>query len=166
MLVDVNPVMIASPNTSIFLSSSAHGYLHAIRGYLTVKRAALPTAMKSPARGEAIFRVNAFTGYKKVQPVHGGKVTEPGSYALEQLQFFSSGKVVLLFDLVRKVTPFCRSAQLADLTCFEDGHIPGSEDGRTRRLSVLEPSGRGEHAAGLARAQLSTVKMSMFFSRN
>ena len=50
---------------------------------------------------------------------------------LEQLQFFSSEKIILLFDLFKKLAPFCRSAQLANPTCLEAARIIGSCSGHT-----------------------------------
>ena len=90
-LVEIHPAKSASPSTSILLSNSVHGYLEVIRGYLIVLRATLLRAMRSPAQG--------------VWPVRGKEV-EPGRHALEQLQFFSSEKIILLFDFFRRLAPF------------------------------------------------------------
>ena len=64
-LVEWHPAKFASPNTSILLSSWVHGFLQLIRGYLIVYRATLLRAMRSCARGDAIFRINSFTEYKR-----------------------------------------------------------------------------------------------------
>ena len=60
-----HPAKFASPNTSILLSSGVQGYLQVIRGYLIVYRATLLRAMRSCARGDAIFLINSFTEYKR-----------------------------------------------------------------------------------------------------
>ena len=64
-LVEIHPANFASPNTSILLSNWVHGYLQVIRGYLIVYRATLLRAVRSCVRGEAIFRINSFTEYKR-----------------------------------------------------------------------------------------------------
>ena len=56
---------LQSPNTSILLSNWVHGYLQVIRWYLIVYRATLLSAVRSCVRGEAIFRINSFTEYKR-----------------------------------------------------------------------------------------------------
>ena len=55
------------------------------------------------------------------------RTVESRRYALEQLQFFSSEKIIFLFDLFRRLAPFCCSAQLADLTCLKPpaSSVPG-----------------------------------------
>ena len=60
-----HPAKFASQNTSILLSNWVHGYLQVIRGYLIVYRATLLRAVRSCVRGEAIFRINFFTEYKR-----------------------------------------------------------------------------------------------------
>ena len=69
-----------------------------------------------------------------IQPVHGEEV-DPGSRALEQLQFFSSEKI-FLFDLFRRLAPFCRSAQLA---CLKAGRVIGSWSGHTPSVGQVIP---------------------------
>ena len=56
---------LASPNTSTLLSNWVLGCLQVIRGYLIVCRATLVRAVRSCVRGEAIFRINSFTEYKR-----------------------------------------------------------------------------------------------------
>ena len=55
------------------------------------------------------FFASIFHRVQEVWPVHG-KAVEPSRHALEQPQFFSSEKVVLLFDFFKSITPFCSSA--------------------------------------------------------
>ena len=64
-LEEWHPAKFASPDTSILLSNWVHGYLQVIRGYLIVYRATLLRAVRSCVRGEAIFRINSFTGYRR-----------------------------------------------------------------------------------------------------
>ena len=63
--MELHPAKFASPRTSVVLCNGVHGYLQAIRGYLMVYRATLLRAIRSPARGEAIFRISPFTEYKR-----------------------------------------------------------------------------------------------------
>ena len=65
-----------------------------------------------------------------VWPVRGKEV-EPGRHALEQLQFFSSEKIILLFDFFSNLAPFFHSTQLTVLTCFWPTHVVGSWSGHT-----------------------------------
>ena len=64
-LEEWHPAMFASPNTSSLLSNWVHGYLQVIRWYLIVYRATLLRAVRSCVCGEAIFRINSFTQYKR-----------------------------------------------------------------------------------------------------
>ena len=56
---------LASPNTSTLLSNWVLGCLQVIRWYLIVCRATLVRAVSSCVSGEAIFRINSFTEYKR-----------------------------------------------------------------------------------------------------
>ena len=64
-LVEWHPAKFASPNTSMLLSNWVHGYLQVIRDYLIGYHATLLRAVRSCVRGEAIFRINSFTEYKR-----------------------------------------------------------------------------------------------------
>ena len=84
------------------------------------------------------------------------RVFESRHCTLEQLQF--SEKTVLLFDLLRRLAPFCLSAQLADLTCLEATHIIGSWSGHTPSVGESQKlQGPRKLVAGLTRTQSSTV---------
>ena len=109
---------------------SLHEYLQIIRGYVIVYRATLLRAVKSCVRGEAIFRINSFAEYKKVWPVHSKEI-EPRRHALEQLEFFSNEKIILLSDLLQRIVPFCRSAQLTDFIGVGPTHVVGSKSRHT-----------------------------------
>ena len=64
-LVEWHQAKFASPNTSILLSNWVHGHLQVIRWYLIVHRATLQRAVRPCVRGEAIFRINSLTEYKR-----------------------------------------------------------------------------------------------------
>ena len=51
---------------------------------------------------------------------------EPRRHALEQLQFFSSEKIIFLSEFFWRIVLCCRSAQLADLAGPGPTHVVGS----------------------------------------
>ena len=53
---------------------------------------------------------------------------------MEQLQFFSSQEVVLFFDFFRRLVPFCRPAQRADLACQRSSSIISSKSGHSSSI--------------------------------
>ena len=102
----------------------------------------------------------------EVWPIHSKEI-EPRRHALEQLQFFSGEKIILLSDLFPRIVPFCRSVQLTGFTGLGPTHIVGSRSRHTLSIGqVPEPSRRRKHAAGLARTRFTTVTTSVFCPRH
>ena len=64
-LEEIHPAQFASPNTSILVSSSVHGYLQAHTWILDCLKGYSCEGKRPPARGEAICRINSFTEYKR-----------------------------------------------------------------------------------------------------
>ena len=119
-------------------------------------------AMRSLVRGEAIVRMNSFTEYTKVPPVRGKEIV-PGRHALEELQFFSGEKVVLLFDLFGSSSHFAVLHNSLNLLSLGP---PTLEWPHTGYLPLPKPARRGKRAAGLARTRFSPAAMLVLFPRN
>ena len=76
------------------------------------------------------FPHQLFHRVQEVWSVYSKKI-ESGRYTLEQLQFFSNEKIILLTDLFGRIVPFCCFAHLADFTGFWSTHIVGSRSPHT-----------------------------------
>ena len=67
---------------------------------------------------------------RKVWPIHG-KDFVTGTDTLEHLQVFLDEEILLLFNLLRRLVPLCRPAQLADIACLGTSRVVCSCFGNT-----------------------------------
>ena len=101
-----------------------------------VYRATLLRAVRSCVRGKAIFRINSFTEYKR----SGLSMARKLNLAATLWNSFNSSpneKIIFLSDLFWRIVPFCRSAQLTDLTGF--GPPTSSVPGVATPLASISP---------------------------
>ena len=95
--------------------------------------------MRSWVRGAAIFRINAFTEFRRSGPSQGNL----------------------------NLAATCRSVQLTDFTGFGPTHVVGSRSRHTLGTGQSQSlQGARKHAVGLARTRFSTVAASVFCPRN
>ena len=67
---------------------------------------------------------------RKVWPIHG-KDFVPGTDTLEHLQVFLDEEIILFFNLLRRLVPLCRPAQLAYIACLGTSRVVCSCFGNT-----------------------------------
>ena len=79
-------------------------------------------------------------------------------YTLEQLQFFSSEKIIFFSNFFRRIVPFRRSTQLTDLAGLGPTHVVASRSRHT--LST------GQSQSLPRRIRFPTVAMSVFCPRS
>ena len=163
-LVECHPAKSASPNTSSLLSNWVYGYLLVIRGYLIVYGATLLRAVRSRVRGEAIFRINSFTEYKRT----GLSIARKLNLAATLWNNNSSPVRRSSYSLTSSGRS-CHFAVLRNpLIWLALGPPTSSVPGVATPLASVNPkvSRRGKHAAGLPRTRFSIVAMSVFCPRN